>query len=73
MANNSVENRSTDFRALLKELLEAITITQFYGALGQAEVSLNAGFIDDGEFGAICEVAESLDPALYLRWERSEQ
>lgn len=67
---NSISNHNTDFRSLIKELTKAITIPQFYHVLGQAEISLNAGFIDDREFSAICEVASLLDPVLYNRWER---
>lgn len=67
---NSITNHNTDFRSLIKELSEAFSIPQFYHVLGQAEISLNAGFIDDNEFSIICEVAAILDPVLYNRWER---
>lgn len=67
---NSISSHNTDFRSLIKELSEAFSIPQFYHVLGQAEISLNAGFIDDREFSAICEVASLLDPVLYNRWER---
>lgn len=70
---NSITNHNTDFRTLSKQLLEAITIPQFYNVLGHAEISLGAGFIDDNEFSVICETAAILDPVLYNRWERGDQ
>lgn len=69
---NSISDHRTDFRLLIKELSEAFSIPQFYHVLGQAEISLNAGFIDDREFSAICEVAAIFDPVLFDRWERSD-
>ena len=70
---NSILDHRTDFRSISKQLLEAVTITQFYDALNGAEISLNAGFIDDNEFDLLCETASILDPVLYNRWQRGDQ
>ena len=67
---NSIQKHNSDFRSLIKELTEAITIPQFYHVLGQAEISHDAGFIDDKELNMFCEVAAIFDPVLYGRWER---
>ena len=70
---NSISNHNVDFRTLSKQLFDAFTISQFYEALNQAGISLDAGFIDDNEFNVICETASILDPILYDRWERNDE
>lgn len=67
---NSIQKHNSDFRSLLKELTEAITIPQFYHVLAQTEISFSAGFIDEEEFHIVCNAAAILDPVLFNRWQR---
>lgn len=67
---NSITNHNTDFRTFLENLLEAITIPQFYDVLNEAAIFDANGIISDDEFSLICETASILDPVLYNRWER---
>lgn len=70
---NSISNHNTDFRTILENLLEAITIPQFYDVLNEAAIFDANGIISDAEFDVICEAASILDPVLYNRWERGDE
>ena len=70
--SNLVSIQQTDFRSLLKQLFDAITVSQFYEALSNITVSYEAGFIDSEELDVIYHLASLLDPALYTRWAAEE-